>query len=189
MHTSSEIPCMTSMGSMTLPRDLLIFLPWASRIMACRNTLWKNIRLIMMWIRNVARATSVKIKSLSTFTYLHVLQYIIVHATISTTFFSKPHKHLPCTYAAYVKAEATRGLSQNVTHIFPTVTLTQVSNIFWSLGLKIVSWTSRLIVYLTCKVSYQTHNQCGRSLICKPVTFYVGKARAHRPTEWLQYIP
>ena len=28
--TCSDIPLMTSKGSMTLPRDLLIFLPWAS---------------------------------------------------------------------------------------------------------------------------------------------------------------
>lgn len=38
--TSREIPVMTSRGSMTLPRDLLIFLPWASLTTACRYT-WR----------------------------------------------------------------------------------------------------------------------------------------------------
>ena len=39
--TSRAIPVMTSRGSMTLPRDLLIFLPWASLTTACRYT-WKG---------------------------------------------------------------------------------------------------------------------------------------------------
>lgn len=40
--TSREIPVMTSRGSMTLPRDLLIFLPWASLTTACRYTCEKS---------------------------------------------------------------------------------------------------------------------------------------------------
>lgn len=36
--TSREIPVMTSTGSITLPRDLLIFLPWASLTIACKYT-------------------------------------------------------------------------------------------------------------------------------------------------------
>lgn len=40
--TSREIPVMTSTGSITLPRDLLIFLPWASLTIACKYTCNKN---------------------------------------------------------------------------------------------------------------------------------------------------
>jgi len=36
--TSRDIPYMTSMGSMTLPRDLLIFRPLASLRVPCRRT-------------------------------------------------------------------------------------------------------------------------------------------------------
>ena len=41
-HTSSVIPSMTSMGSSTLPRDLDILRPCASRTMECRNTVLKG---------------------------------------------------------------------------------------------------------------------------------------------------
>ena len=36
LQTSREIPVMTSMGSITFPRDLLIFRPWASLTMECK---------------------------------------------------------------------------------------------------------------------------------------------------------
>lgn len=38
LHTSKDIPLITSIGSITFPKDLLIFLPCASLTIACKYT-------------------------------------------------------------------------------------------------------------------------------------------------------
>lgn len=56
---SSVMPWITSNGSMTLPSDLLIFRPWASRTIACKKT-WQRKKKKYMYL-----------------TYLHKFQQII----------------------------------------------------------------------------------------------------------------
>jgi len=42
MILANEHPSMTSTGSITFPKDLLIFLPYASLTIGCRNTVLKG---------------------------------------------------------------------------------------------------------------------------------------------------